>query len=384
MRRLPSLPSLPSLSSLLGLALLLLPLLLPQGLALLGVSEGPRAMENRLLAPMPLPSLAASDFKAFSGQLTRAYAESFPFRDWMIRTGNILRMAVFRESPVKSILLGQEGWLFFNSEMELEDWLGVGLYSPEELAKAKAVLARRRDWLAKRGIALLVVVVPNKSTMYGEFLPPGFSRLSPVTRLDQLAQAMREAFVPFLDLRPVLQAAKAEHRAYCKTDSHWNGWGAFIGSQAIVENLRRRFPAMEPLRREDYTVRGSIRSGGDLAAMLLMEQDMPERDIDMVPLSPNRAKPAAPKGYADPATLFGRAMVIRETGKAALPKAVIFRDSFSTAAWPFLAERFSRSVFLWEHRFQPHIVEQEKPDVVIYEAVERYQGALFGFPEELP
>lgn len=62
----------------------------------------------------------------------------------------------------------------------------------------------------------------------------------------------------------------------------------------------------------------------------------------------------------------------------------LFTDSFCTAAWPLLAERFSRSVFLWEHRFQPHRVEQEKPDMVLYEAVERFQHVLFGFPDEIP
>jgi len=51
-------------------ALLLLPLVLPQGLDLLGVSEGAKAQENRLKTPLPPLSLAFSDFKAFSKQLT--------------------------------------------------------------------------------------------------------------------------------------------------------------------------------------------------------------------------------------------------------------------------------------------------------------------------
>ena len=373
----------PRIITSLCVALLLLPLVLPQGLDFLGVSEGPQAQENRLKTPMPPLNLAASDFKAFAKQLTTAYTETFPFRDWMIRAGNILKLTVFRESPSKNVILGQDGWLFVNMEMDLEDWLGVDLFSPEELAQAVEVLTKRRDWLAKRGIALLLVVPPNKGAIYGEFMPPGFHKLSPFTRLDQLAQALRQAGLPFLDLRQALFEAKAVRRAYWKTDTHWNGWGAFMGSAAIVDALREIFPAMPPLRPEDYEVRESDVTGGDLAAMLLLENSrMRERAIDMIPRSPNRARPAELKGYANPATLSGRDMIIRETGDATLPKAVIFRDSFSTAAWPFLAERFQRSVFIWEHRFQPQIVEAEKPDVVIYEVVERYQRALFGFPEE--
>jgi hypothetical protein len=366
----------------LGVALLLAPLVLPESLARLGVSEGAKAQENRLKTPMPQLSLAGADFKAYAAQLTKAYPETFPFRDWMIRTGNILKMAVFRQSPSRNIVMGRNGWFFYDMEMDLEDWLGVDLYSPEELAKAKEVLTRRRDWLAARGISFLVVVPPNKNAIYGEFMPRGFHKLAPITRLDQLSQALREAGIPFLDLRPALLEAKAVRRAYWKTDSHWNGWGAFMGSRAIVEALSRIFPAMKPLRPEDYRVSESVKPGGDLTAMLLLEGIVPEQAIDMVPLSPGRSRPALAKGYANPATLSGRDMVIRETDDPSLPKAVIFRDSFSSAAWPFLAERFRRSVFLWEHRFKPDIVLAEKPDVVIYEVVERYQNALFGFPEE--
>jgi len=371
-----------TLLSALCVTLLIAPLILPEGLALLGVSEGPAAQENRQKTPLPPMRLAFTDFKAFASRLTKAYPDSFPFRDWMIRTGNILKMAVFRESPSKDVVLGREGWLFYNMEMELEDWLGVGLYSPEELEQAKRVLAKRRDWLAGHGIAFLVVVAPNKSTLYGRHLPQSFYRLSKITRLDQLATAMREADIPFLDLRPVLQEASRTRQSYWKTDTHWNDWGAFAGSRAIVEALRERFPAMPPLDPADYRIVESIRPGGDLSGILLLQDAIPERFTALEPLSPNRAKPADPKGYVNPTPLSGRDMVIRETGDARLPNAVIFRDSFSKAAWPFLAERFNRSVFIWEHRFQPDIVLAEKPDVVIYEAVERYQYALFGFPDE--
>lgn len=363
-----------------SVTLLLLPLVLPQGLALFGVSEGPGAVENRLKTPLPPLSLAGDNFKAFARQLASAYGETFPFRDQMIRTANVIKMAVFRESPSSSVIAGQDGWLFFPKEMAQEDWLGLGHYPPEELARIAALMQQRRDWLAARGAAMLVVIAPNKASVYGEFMPSSLHPLAPVTRLDQLGEALRQGGVPFLDLRAALRDAKAVRRAYWKTDTHWNGWGAFMGSAAIVEALRLRFPAMPPLRPQDYRVVQSDIPGGDLAEMLLLEATMREKALNMEPLAANRARPAQPKGYKDPATLQGRDMVIRETGDPALPKAVVFRDSFSSAAIPFLAERFQRSVFLWEHRFQPHIVEAEKPDVVIFEAVERYQHALFAAP----
>jgi len=363
--------------AILSLTLLLLPLALPQSLVLLGVSEGPATTENRLKTPPPKLSLATENFRLFAKQLVSGYIEKFPFRDRMIRTANVIKMAVFKESPLDSVLLGRDGWLFYPREMDLEDWLGLGHYPPEELAHMVALMQERQAWLAARGADMLVVIAPNKATIYGEFLPPHLHKLNPTTRLDQLSEAMAQSGIPFLDLRKPLNEAKTVRRTYWKTDTHWNGWGAFTGSAAIVDALRQRFPALPPLREEDYRLTESDTPGGDLAEKLFLEDTMREQALNMIPLAPDRAKPAEGKGYKDPAEIKSRAMVIRETGDATLPKAVFFRDSFSTAAIPFLAERFQRSVFLWEHRFQPHIVEAEKPDVVIFEAVERYQRALF-------
>ncbi|MFP5238897.1 MAG: alginate O-acetyltransferase AlgX-related protein [Acidobacteriota bacterium] len=364
-------------------ALLLLPLILPQGLALLGVSQGPKAVENRLKTPLPPLSLAGRDFKAFAKQLTTSYGETFPFRDDMIRTANRIKLALFNESPSKNVILGRDGWLFFNMESALEDWLGVNLLSPEELAAFSAEMKARRDWLAARGTALLLVIAPNKASVYGQFMPPAMHKLSPVTRLDQLAQAMREAGVPFLDLRPALASAGDVRRAYWKTDTHWNGWGAFRGSAAIVEALRARFPEMPPLADEEYHAIEFDTHGGDLSDMLLLTDTLTEHDIEMERLSPTRAHAAGPPGYPNPAMRSGRDMVVLETGDKALPKAVFFRDSFSSTAIPFLSQRFSRSVFLWEHTFQPQIIEAEKPDVVVIEAVERYLHQPFR-PVPLP
>lgn len=369
-------PRIPNILSILRaslcVALLLLPLVLPEGLSLLGVAQGTRGVENRRKTPLPPVRLARQDFKAYASQLTKAYSDNFPFRDFMVRTWNVLSMAVFQEWPSEDVVQGLDGWFFFKSEVK--DWLGVDLYSPAVLADAQAVLVQRRDWLAKQGIAYLAVVAPNKESIYSEFLPLGIHKLSPITRLDQLAQAMREAGIPFLDLRPTMMNAKAVNRAYSKTDTHWNSWGAFEGSRAIVEALSQKFPAMKPLRAEDYRMTESTGTGGDLAGLLLMSGAIQERFINMDPLVPYRAKATVPPERVKP--------IICETDDAALPKALFFRDSFCISAWPFLAEHFSRSVFLWAP-FQSAVVLAEKPDVVIDEVLERDQNSLFGYSKNV-
>ncbi len=368
----------------LSLILLLLPLVLPQGLDLLGFADDPQAVEKRRKDPWPPLSLAAMDFKAYAKTLTATYADTFPFRDQIIRTANLLKMALFHQSPMKSVILGRDGWLFFNDEMDMEDWLNLTDYSQEELDNAVAIFTARGQWLARQGSSMLVVIAPNKSTVYGEFLPRSYYKLGPSPRLDQLAAAFTRAGIPFLDLRPALESAKAQRRAYWKTDTHWNDWGALMGCSAMVDTLRARFPAMTPLDPKDYEVREFTSTGGDLSAQMLLENRLTEQFIQMAPRFTPKAKDGPQPDYPNPATRPGRQLVVKETGDTRLPKAVFFRDSFSSAAIPFLAEHFRRSVYVWDHRFYPYIVQAEKPDVVVFEAVERYQHALFGEPLPLP
>lgn len=362
-----------------AVTLLLAPLLVPQGLPLLGVQGRQSGVDKAAKAQWPPASLALTDFGAWAGQLTKIYADNFPLRDDMVRARNRIWMAATGQPPLRTVLKGQNGWWFYNDEMDMEDWMGLTAYDEEEIAGHVRTFLARREWLAQRGVALLVVIAPNKSTVYGEHMPVGMRRFKEAKRLDRLAEAFTEAGIPFLDLRPALFAAKAVRQSYWKTDTHWNEWGALVGCSAIVERLRERFPAMPALDPAGYEALPVKTPGGDLPGMLLLEDLYPEDNVAMRPRAPHRAKDApVPPTWKDPAAMTaGRAAIIKTIDDPRLPKAVIFRDSFSQMAIPFLSERFSRAVYIWDHRFHVKVVIAEKPDVVIYEAVERYQHAIF-------
>ena len=54
---------------------------------------------------------------------------------------------------------------------------------------------------------------------------------------------------------------------------------------------------------------------------------------------------------------------------SALPRALIFRDSFASRLIPYLSAHFSRAVYVWQKGFSAKAVEDEHPDVVIQEMV---------------
>lgn len=354
------------------LTFLAAPLVLP----LLGVSGGRLAVENRPLAAMPALAGLWTASTHYGAALAAHVRDGAPFRDHLIRANNRWRVALFGESPVAGAIIGRDGWLYYNLEAALEDFLNVMPLSESDLAAMVRVQTERRDWLAARGIDYLVVIAPNKERVYPEFMPPGLHPRQPVSRLAQVLPRLREAGIMVLDLHDPLTAAKAAHRTYMKTDTHWNRFGGLVGASALVEALRPRHANLPALAPDAYAVVEEDRPGGDLAEMLLLPDIWRERDIVAQKRGPWLAREAAPGPYPDPADHPDRARVAMETDHPDWPRAVFFHDSFARNMLPYAAESFSRSVFLWNHAFAPEIVEEERPDVVVLEVVERYIFAL--------
>jgi len=56
-------------------------------------------------------------------------------------------------------------------------------------------------------------------------------------------------------------------------------------------------------------------------------------------------------------------------------QAVVFRDSFFETIIPFIADDFNRLAYFWkqyDHSIMKKIIEQQKPQIVIEEMVERF------------
>ncbi|WP_075355566.1 hypothetical protein [Desulfovibrio sp. DV] len=355
------------------------PLVLP----LLGISGGRLAVENRPLAALPPLSLAATEPAGYGPALAAHVRDAAPFRDHLIRANSRLRLALFGESPVPGVIVGREGWLYYNLEQALEDYLNTVPLSERDMAEMVRVQTERRDWLQARGIAYCIVFAPNKERVYPDFLPPGIAPLHPVSRLGQIVPRLRQAGLEVIDLREPLTRARETQRTFMQTDTHWNGFGGLVGASSLVEVLGRQFPAMEGLDIGGYALGEQDRPGGDLAEMLLLPDLWRERDIVPQKRTPPLARPAAPGNYPDPADHPDRGRAAYETDRTDWPRAVVFHDSFARAMQPYAAERFSRSVFLWTHAFLPEIIEAERPDVVVLEVVERYIFALLVEREHL-
>jgi len=65
----------------------------------------------------------------------------------------------------------------------------------------------------------------------------------------------------------------------------------------------------------------------------------------------------------------------------ALPRAVMFRDSFANALVPYLSEDFSRILFVWNRDVDPDAVARHAPDIVIHQIYAGVSDDAWGPPQ---
>jgi hypothetical protein len=273
------------------------------------------------------------------------------------------------------VIGGKDGWYFYTGDNLQEDFMGLLPLKEQQLKTWKIDFVHKRDWLAARGIHYLFVVVPNKQSIYPEYLPDFVQKAKGETRLEQLINYLKkDKDVHILDLTPVLRNAKHTGRLYGKTDTHWNFYGAFLGYQAIMRQISRWFPKehfrntfwFENLQKEG--------PGGDLAVMLGMEGSLRE----MRPFPNHRhlcAQPMKlPVHIENPHKTEQSEPFMKGCNEAHL-RALVFRDSFFIAAQPFLSEAFREVIYVWkpyDQELTERLMHYFHPDVVIEERVERF------------
>jgi len=212
-------------------------------------------------------------------------------------------------------------------------------------------------------------------------MPRTIARVGEISRADQLFTALQDTGVA-VDVRGAVLDAKSRERVYQRTDTHWNDRGALAAYQQIIKTVRARVPATPPAweRRDFSPVTRSI-AGLDLAGMMGLTRVLGEEDLTLVPRHPRRARVVEPAGAKETDEL-GR--LVTEVGDPSLPRAVIFRDSFTSHLVPFLSEHLSRAVYLWQNDFDADVVTKEHPDVVIQQIVGRHLYNFIPSPELVP
>jgi hypothetical protein len=332
------------------------------------------ADRRKTAAPLLLqrgsPALATTRGKLkalakFPGQFKYYLSDHFGFRNLLIQLHGRVMVQGVGVTSNQSVILGNDGWLFLANEGSLDDYRHDDPFTSDELESWRAMLERRRQWCAGRGIAYLVVFAPSKHSIYPEQMPDVYTRLSKPARLPQLVEYLREHRSPVqvLDLtQPLLEAKSNGVRLYQKTDTHWNDRGAWVGYQAVMAAVGKNVSGVRVLAPADFEPVTTQAPGMDLAGQLGLNGVLHEERLDLKRRIPLRL-PYVEQDVVEPFMV--------QASAPGQPGVVVFRDSFFTQVLPWLAESFGRGAYFWEYGFSPDVIESEHPAIVIQEIAER-------------
>ncbi|MBB6454562.1 hypothetical protein HNQ94_003051 [Salirhabdus euzebyi] len=360
-------------SSLLPFAFIVI-LIIPSFVTIIGIDSNLSSVEKRDLAAKPKLNLREETYTDYIRKYETYINDNFGFRDKLIKWNNVIKVKYLKTSPINRVLIGKDGWLFYNDEGVTEDYRGVNHFDDIELETIKSNLEERKKWLEAQGIKFYITVAPNKHTIYPEYLPSNIKKHKEESRLDQLINYLEyNSDIDIIDLRKTLIKNKGEENLYRKNDTHWNDLGAFYAYSEIVNVIGEDFENIKPLSIGKYSLNYSS-GGGDLAFMLSMNDILLEERINLDPTFKSAVKDIEidKSIYPNP----NRLVVKGNESISNSYKLLMFRDSFSNALIPYLSENFSSSIYVWDYAFNTDIIQHEKPDIVIHELAERYLHAL--------
>ena len=139
--------------------------------------------------------------------------------------------------------MGRDGWLFYKPGFRYLTERAV-LPAHGSATSPQGAIVDFRDQLAARGVRLLVVVAPNKESIYPDMLSHRARRtetlISPQTR--QLLSDLSSAGVEVVDLWEVYLAFKQDpanahaEPLYLTQDSHWSPAGVELAARSVAQD----------------------------------------------------------------------------------------------------------------------------------------------------
>ncbi|WFB37456.1 hypothetical protein P3T73_06745 [Kiritimatiellota bacterium B12222] len=347
-----------------------------------GLAPEAQTSENR---PLAVPPTWDEGWMNFSEDFSDYFRDHFGFRYELIHLHNLLAYRIFNQSSADTVIIGKEGWLFYNSVARkdgdtIADARNALPLTEIELKKAVAYIRYCQAEAQQRDIPYLFVVAPNKSTIYRDYLPEGYMEMKKTSPLDQLLVALSRPGDPYiLDLRPALRKASAMDLTYRKTDTHWNQWGALQGYLAIQATLSLSFPELATPDLTEFKREAVwINKGGGLAKMLGLQSDFKELRMNVKPIL------TRPPYRSEIETRIPRNTLRTSADLPESPRVLFFHDSFTTNMIPFFSSSFREVTYYWSPTIHQNVIDEMKPDLILHVMIERQLRNLSHFFDYLP
>lgn len=267
-------------------------------------------------------------------------------------------------------ILGRYNWLFYRGNATLSYYRGTNILTEQEMADYLAVLQQLQDVCDEKGIRLCFLVPPNKEEVYQEYMPT-YQIVETPKRDERLAAYIAEhSDIDFLYPLEELKEGKIAYDMYYQCDSHWNNAGGFVGAQALYEALGMQITEFGDwsITQTEGAPTGLIATGG------LDPASYPEDHDYAIDYRPD-VQIISAQGEKSILCASGIYRAWSDCGND--QKLVLVGDSFRAAMLPYLERDFAE--ICAAHRDEKQDIKQDikEADVLVVEAVERFDKTLF-------
>ncbi|SLM49147.1 protein of unknown function [Nitrospira japonica] len=225
----------------------------------------------------PEPAVSFSNWldHTLQGHFDDQFSKVYGGRALFVRLGNQIYYSLFDKSYMQdqSIIVGKHHQLY--ERWYIEDYCKIRRPMRRETVAARARQIRElQSELQNRGIPLIVLITPNKASIYPEDIPEGFCGFPKFSfrDYDSFMSEFAAQHIQYVDGRAVTLAARAAAAVplFCQGGTHWNGLGAYYTARQLTERIGKLTQtSVGPLFLQRLTVDHSPREiDRDLAALL--------------------------------------------------------------------------------------------------------------------
>ena len=267
-------------------------------------------------------------------------------RKHLIENFNHLKLKI-GDRVFSQVLIGQDGWMEYTGDINLDDFQNLYPITDESVYRIAQNIQLCTENAQKQGRIFLVLVAPNKASIYPDKLPSEIRPLADKSRLEKINDYLEQNHLPKI--------------------THWNSIVAYVVYTEIIKTLSQYYPEIQAFPIKKFGFKQGNPVTRDLPNVIQAKYIV---EADLVPVFQDAI--AYDTNLPD---TFGLREFSSISDKGA-PSLLMFGDSFGfTYLNDFLKMHFSRSFYF--HRdssskyLNKQIFNQFDPDIIIYQVVER-------------
>ena len=161
---------------------------------------------------------------------------------------------------------------------------------------------------------------------------------------------------------------------YYQTDTHWNQIGGFFSYVEMIKEINKKFPEVgKPPSLDEFSIITKKEYSGDLLPMINI-YDQFKRNVFL--MTPDFTKQAGELVIEQPK--YGEDKYFSFTSPLLKdkPRLLMYRDSYSEYMYKHISEHFSYYGLAWTKTMNESRINEVKPDIVVFQMMERYVDRL--------